>query len=56
MVMDDGCVHPLAEVLPLLLSTTSDEILSWTWIKEKNHLVSDSSSNIVNLVFPFYKE
>ena len=37
----------------LLLSATCDEILSWMiecWMK--NHLVSDSNYNIVNLQFP----
>ena len=51
-VTDDGWFHPLAKPY-LLLSTTWDEILSWAieiWMK--NHLVSDSNCNTVNLYSP----
>ena len=50
IVMDDGWVHPLAKTLPCLVS-----ILRWNIVMDvieiwmKNHLVSDSNRNTINL-------
>ena len=49
IVMDDK-FHPLAKTLPLPMSATHDEILSWMiefWMK--NRFVRDGNCNTVNL-------